>query len=556
MKRTLIIGGVAGGATAATRLRRLDENREIIIFERGNYISYANCGLPYYIGNVIDNRDALLLQTPQAMKARYNIDVKVLHEVKSINPKKNTITVVNLQTNEIFEESYDDLIIATGSSPIKPNIEGITAPNIFTLWSVPDTDSIKKYIEENNPKSVAVIGGGFIGLEMAENLHALGLKVHIIEMQNQVMAPLDYDMAQLLHENIKENKVELHLGDGVTSFEHFNENTTIKLQSGRNVNVDMVLLSIGVKPNSELARDAGLLLNSRGGIVVNDEMQTSVSNIYAVGDVVEVTHFVSKDKTMIPLAGPANKEARIAANNLVGLDSSYDGTLGTSVVKVFDLHVATTGLNEKNLKTMGKKKDVDYHSVLIKTGSHAGYYPGATPLTIKVLFTPFGKILGGQIIGKEGVDKRIDVLATVIRLNGSIHDLKKLELSYAPPFSSAKDPINMIGFVAENILGQLVKFIEPYELDELVKTSNNYILLDVRQQIEHDIFAIPNSTLIPLNQLRQRIDELDKNKKIIVYCAVGVRSYNAARILMQNGFEDVVTLSGGSSYYQSLQNIR
>lgn len=554
MKRTLIIGGVAGGATAATRLRRLDENREIIIFEKGNYISYANCGLPYYIGNVIQNRDALLLQTPQAMKAKYNIDVKVMHEVTRINPMENTITVLNLQTNEEFEEQYDDLIIATGSSPIKPNIDGINAPNIFTLWSVPDTDAIKQYIEENDPKSVAVIGGGFIGLEMAENLHKLGLKVHIIEMQNQVMAPLDYDMAQLLHENIKDNNVELHLGDGVSTFEHFDKNTIIKLQSGENVKVDMVLLSIGVRPNSELAKEAGLLLNSRDGIIVNDEMQTSIPNIYAVGDVVEVTHFITKDKTMIPLAGPANKEARIVANNLVGLDSAYEGSLGTSVAKVFDLNVATTGLNEKTLIAMGKKKDIDYYSVLIETNSHAGYYPGATPLTIKVLFTPFGKILGGQIIGSEGVDKRIDVLATVIRLNGSIHDLKKLELSYAPPFSSAKDPINMIGFVAENILSGIVKFIEPNELDEVINNEDRYILLDVRQPMEHEQCALPNSTLIPLGQLRDRLSELNKNKKIIVYCAVGVRSYNAARILMQNGFNNVLTLSGGISHYQSLHN--
>lgn len=554
MKRTLIIGGVAGGATAATRLRRLDENREIIIFEKGEYISYANCGLPYYIGNVIQNRDSLLLQTPEAMKAKYNIDVKVLHEVTSIDSKNNSITILNKMTNDTFVETYDELIIATGSSPIKPVIEGIDAPNIFTLWSVPDTDKIKKYIDEKHPKSVAVIGGGFIGLEMAENLHALGLEVHIIEMQNQVMAPLDYDMVQLLHENMKENNIKLHLGNSVQSFQHFNKNTIIKLQNGENVNVDMVLLSIGVRPNSELARKADLLLNSRGGIVVNEFMQTSVSNIYAVGDVVEVNHYVTKEKTMIPLAGPANKEARIVANNLMGLDSTYDGSLGTSVVKVFDLNVATTGLNEKNLRDMGKIKDVDYHTVLIKTGSHAGYYPGATPLTIKVLFSPFGKIYGGQIIGVKGVDKHIDVLATVIRLNGSIHDLKKLELSYAPPFSSAKDPLNMVGFVAENILSGLVKFIEPFELDELIVNSNDYILLDVRQDIEHEAFAIPNSTLIPLNQLRNRINELDSTKKIIVYCAVGVRSYNAARILMQNGFGNVMTLSGGISFYQSLHN--
>lgn len=552
MKRTLIIGGVAGGATAATRLRRLDEDREIIIFERGEYISYANCGLPYYIGNVIKNRNALLLQTPQAMKSKYNIDVKVQHEVIKINPEKNSITVLNHITNETVEEPYDELIIATGSSPIKPKIEGINSPNIFTLWTIPDTDAIKQYIEEHNPTSIAVIGGGFIGLEMAENLHNLGLQVHIIEMQNQVMAPLDYDMAQLLHENIEENHVLLHLGDGVQSFEHTDKNVAIHLQSGKTINVEMVLLSIGVKPNSDLARDAGLVLNQRGGIVVDENMQTSVDNIYAVGDVVEVSHFVSKEKTMIPLAGPANKEARIVANTLAGITDSYEGSLGTSIAKVFDLHIATVGLNEKNLLAMGNVKNIDYYSTLIKTNNHAGYYPGASELTIKVLFKPDGKILGGQIIGDHGVDKRIDVLATVMRLNGTVHDLAKLELSYAPPFSSAKDPMNMVGFVAENILNGIVKFIEPYELDALMKESDDIVILDVRTNMEHEAFSIPNSTLIPLGQLRDRLNELDKDKKIIVYCAVGVRSYNGARILMQNGFKDIMTLSGGTSFYQSL----
>lgn len=552
-KKTIIIGGVAGGATTATRLRRRDENMEIILFERGKYISYANCGLPYYIGDIIKSRDALLLQTPENMKTKFNIDVRVSSEVIKICPDDKKVIVKNLKTMEIYEESYDHLVIATGSSPIQPAIQGIDGKNVFTLWTVPDTDKIKSFLEEKKPKTAVVIGGGFIGLEMAENLHHAGVDVTLIEMQNQVMAPIDIEMAQLIHENMTMNRVNLILGDGVKAFHNDENHVEVELNSGNKVNCDMVILSIGVRPNSELAKSAGIALGPRKGIIVNQHLQTSVDDIFAVGDVIEVEHFVTRDKTMIPLAGPANRQARILADYLSKDDKSYRGTLGTSIAKVFDLNVASVGINEKQLKFQGKVKNKDYFTALINQKSHAGYYPGATSLTLKLIFKKDGHILGGQIIGQDGVDKRIDTLATTMRLNGTIYDLTELELAYAPPFSSAKDPINMLGFVAENILNGLVEFIEYDEVDEFIKQDReDYVILDVTEDIERMVFKIPNSYHIPLGQLRQRMDELDKNKLIIPYCAIGVRSYNAARTLMQNGFKHVKVLSGGTSFYKSM----
>ncbi|MEG0663373.1 MAG: FAD-dependent oxidoreductase, partial [Anaerovoracaceae bacterium] len=409
--KTLIIGGVAGGATAAARLRRLDEKMEIVILERGRYISYANCGLPYYIGDVIKNREALLLQTPEAMKAKFNIDVRVEHEATAIDPEKKIVRVKT--KNGEIQEAYDRLIIATGSSPLKPPIPGIDGEGIYTLWTVPDTDKIRGIVDKEQPKHAAVIGGGFIGLEMAENLAERGIQVSLIEAQNQVMAPIDFEMAQLLHENMDSNGVKLYLGDGVQSFSRMPEGKTkISLSSGKEVQVDMVILSIGVRPNSELAKGAGLALNGKGGIQVNDYLETSAPDIYAVGDVIEIENFVTKEPGMIPLAGPANKQGRIVANNISGRKERYEGTLGTSVAKVFDLTVAAVGLNEKTLKSMGKKKDEDYYVALINQKSHAGYYPQATPLTLKMIFEKGGKILGAQIVGQEGVDKRIDTIAT------------------------------------------------------------------------------------------------------------------------------------------------
>lgn len=555
-KKTVIIGGVAGGATAAARLRRRDEEMEIIVFEKGGEISYANCGLPYYIGDVIKSRDALLLQTPARMKSKFNIDVRVHSEVVKINPEEKKVIVKKAGEAEPYEESYDTLIIATGSSPIRPSIEGIEASNVFTLWNVPDTDAIKEYLNREKPKSAAVIGGGFIGIEMAENLHAAGLSVTMIEMQNQVMPTLDFEMAQLLHEQIRSQGVELILSDGMKALEH-GEKTKILLNSGKSCTVDMVILSIGIKPNSKLAKEANLVLNERGGIVVNEYLQTSDPSIYAVGDVIEVENPILSNKTMIPLAGPANKQARIAADNIAGDNLKYQGTMGTSVAKVFDLTSASVGVNERMLTQLGKKKDVDYHTALIYQKSHAGYYPGATTLALKLIFGTMGQIYGGQIVGVEGADKRIDTLATVMKLGGKVHDLTELELAYAPPFSSAKDPVNMLGFTAENILNGLVSFIEPKELDEILaeeEQSKDYIVLDVTEEVERMVYQIPKSYHIPLGQLRQRLDELDKNKTIVPYCAIGVRSYNAARILEQHGFHKVKVLSGGTSFYKAMHH--
>lgn len=558
-EKTLIIGGVAGGATTAARLRRRDETMEIVVFEKGEYISYANCGLPYYIGEVIKSRDALLLQTPIAMKKKYNIDVRTFSEVIEIIPEKKKIKVKDLKTEEIYVEDYDNLVIATGSTPVIPKITGIHHKNIFTLWNIPDMDAIKSYLEENHVKKAAVIGGGFIGIEMAENLKEIGLEVTLIEMQNQVMAPLDFEMANLLHENIRQNQVNLILNNGVKSFYHEKNGTKIQLNSGNIIETDMVILSIGIKPNSELAKKAGIKLNEKGGIIVDEYLQTSQEDIYAVGDVIEVDNFISKEKTMIPLAGPANKQGRILADNLLGDRKKYNGTMGTAVAKVFDLVAASVGLNEKQLNSLGKKKNKDYYTVLINQKAHAGYYPGATPLTLKMIFEDNGKILGGQIVGKEGVDKRIDILASVIKLNGTIFDLQELELAYAPPFSSAKDPVNMLGFVAENIMNNRVSFIEWNEMDPLLKgeeKKEDFVLLDVTEEIERMVFSIQGSYHIPLGELRERMEELDKEKLIILYCAVGIRSYNGARILMQNGFKKVAVLSGGTSFYKSMHHIQ
>ena len=559
-KKVLIIGGVAGGATTAARLRRLDESLEIIMFERGEYISYANCGLPYHIGNVIKDREALLLQTPEAMKAKFNIDVRVNNEVLSIDREGKTVRVKKVKTGEEYTESYDVLVISTGSSPLKPPIPGIDGPNIFTLWTVPDTDRIRNFVTERKPKKAAVIGGGFIGLEMAENLHKAGCEVTVVEMLDQVMAPIDYEMAQLVHENMRMNRVHLELGNGVKQFEDKGGVTAITLQDGKILEADLVILSIGVKPNSQLAKECGLELNTKGGIIVNETLKTSDSSIYAVGDVIEVEEFVSKNKTMIPLAGPANKQGRICADNIAkeaghlgGSLEKYNGTQGTSIAQVFDLSVAAVGLNEKALKAQGKEIDKDYFVALINQKSHAGYYPGATPLTLKMIFGKDGKIFGAQIVGQDGADKRIDTIAVTMRLGGTIHDLKELELAYAPPYSSAKDPVNMLGFVAENILEGIGSFIDWKELEELQNSDrDDYIILDVTEDMERMVFHIPNSCHIPLGQLRNRINELDKNKLIIPYCAIGVRSYNAARMLMNNGFEKVKVIPGGTSFYKSL----
>lgn len=544
-KKVIIVGGVAGGASTAARLRRMDENAEIIMFERGEYISFANCGLPYYIGGIIEERDALLVQTVQGMSKKFNMDIRVLSEVIKIDPSRKKITVKNLKSNEIYEESYDILVLSPGASPIKPPIPGINeAANLFTLRNIPDTDAIKSFVDDKKPKSAIVIGGGFIGVEMAENLHHKGIHVTLVEAADQIMGPIDYEMASILHNHIKAQGVDLVLGDGVKSFE--NQGKKLVLQSGREIETDLIIFAIGVRPESQLAKDAGLKVGERGGIQVNEYLKTSDEYIYAMGDAIEVVDFISGKPTMIPLAGPANKQGRIVANNICGKIEKYTGTIGTSVAKVFDMTVASTGNNEKVLKARGVK----YEAIHIHPGSHAGYYPGAFPISIKMLFDPIdGKILGAQAVGYDGVEKRIDVIATAIAGNMTAMDLKELELSYAPPFSSAKDPVNMLGFTAANIMEGLVDTIQWHEIDEIVKQGA--VLVDVRENIEREVGFIEGSIHIPLGELRNRLVELPKDKTIYLYCQVGIRGYNAARILMQNSF-NAKNLDGGFKTYESV----
>jgi len=548
-KKVVIIGGVAGGASCAARLRRLEENAEIVLLERGPYISYANCGLPYHVGDVIKSRSALLLQTPEVMKERFKIDVRVKNEVLSIDREKKTVSVRRVETGETYEEAYDTLVISTGSSPVRPPIPGIDLPHIQSLWTVPDADEVRTLITEQKAASAVVVGGGFIGLEMAENLKHAGLTVSLVEMLDQVMAPLDYEMAQPLHENIRQNGVDLRLGDGVAAFRQNGELIDVELKSGKTLTAALVILAIGVRPNGELAKNAGLTVNARGGIVVDEYLRTSDPAIYAVGDVIEVTDFVFKDRTMIPLAGPANKQGRIAANNIAGASEAYKGSQGTSVVQVFDLTAASTGANERALIKRGMERGRDYETVTITQNSHAGYYPGAKPMTIKLLFSMDGKkIFGAQIVGREGVDKRIDTIAVTQRLGGGVAELSELELAYAPPFSSAKDPVNMAGFVARNVLGGLYAGIAPWNAPD---TLENLQLLDVRESVEVMAFTVPNAVHIPLGQLRDRLGELDKSRETVVFCAIGVRAYNAARILVQNGFKRVYVYPGGARFYQA-----
>lgn len=547
MSKTLIIGGVAAGAGCAARLRRLDENAQIIMLERGEYISYANCGLPYHVGDVIQSRDALLVTKTEVMRERFGVDVRTRNEALSIDRANKSVRVRNLETGEEYTETYDKLVIATGSSPLRPRIPGIDSPRILTLWTVPDADHIRSMIRDKGAKSAVVVGGGFIGLEMAENLHHAGLSVSIVEATDQVMAPVDPEMAMILHDNIRSNGVDLHLSDGVASFEDKGSVVDVKLNSGTVLTADIVILSIGVRANSQIAREAGLELNARGGIIVNDHLQTSDPDIYAAGDVIEVEDFISKDRTMVPLAGPANKQGRIVADNIAGIagiSSTYKGTQGSSVAQVFDLTAASTGSNEKTLIRRGLVRGKDYTSILITQNSHAGYYPGALPMFIKLLFSVNGaKIFGAQIIGQEGVDKRIDTLGTAIRLGADVAALKDLELAYAPPFSSAKDPVNMAGFTAENVLNGLVRFSD-------WKLPEDAVLLDIREEAETFGFSVPGAVNIPLGQLRARLGELDRSANYVVLCAVGVRSYNAARILMQHGFNNVEVYPAGTRFYR------
>ena len=536
----LIIGGVAGGATVAARLRRMDEKANIILFERGKYVSYANCGLPYYIGDTINNREKLFVQTAKGFTDRFRIDIRTEQEVTAIRPDKKEVEIKNLSTGETYTETYDKLVLSPGAEPLRPGIEGIGSKKIFTLRNVPDTDTIKNYVNTENPKRAIVVGGGFIGLEMAENLHDLGIQVDVVEMANQVMAPLDFSMAAIVHRQLTDKGVGLHLEDGVSRFEEKDGGVTVHLRSGKQIATDMVLLSIGVRPETKLAKDAGLAIGERGGITVNDYMQTSDANIYALGDAVEVRHLVTGQPALIPLAGPANKQGRIVADNIVfGNKKKYPGSIGTSIAKVFDLTVAAAGANAKLLQ----RNNIPYISSYTHGASHAGYYPGAVPLSIKILFAPEnGKLLGAQIVGFNGVDKRIEMLAQVIQRGGTVHDLAELEHAYAPPYSSAKDPVNMAGFVAENILNKKSRIIQWRELAELPADT---IRIDVRTHDEYKLGTIPGFINIPVDELREHLDELPKEKPIVVTCAVGLRGYLAYRILVQNGFKHVRNLSGG-----------
>lgn len=536
----LIIGGVAGGATVAARLRRMDEKANIILLERGKYVSYANCGLPYYIGDTINNREKLFVQTAKGFTDRFRIDIRTEQEVTAIRPDKKEVEIKNLSTGETYTETYDKLVLSPGAEPLRPGIEGIGSKKIFTLRNVPDTDTIKNYVNTENPKRAIVVGGGFIGLEMAENLHDLGIQVDVVEMANQVMAPLDFSMAAIVHRQLTDKGVGLHLEDGVSRFEEKDGGVTVHLRSGKQIATDMVLLSIGVRPETKLAKNAGLAIGERGGIAVNDYMQTSDADIYALGDAVEVRHLVTGQPALIPLAGPANKQGRIVADNIVfGNKEKYPGSIGTSIAKVFDLTVAAAGANAKLLQ----QNNIPYISSYTHGASHAGYYPGAVPLSIKILFAPEnGKLLGAQIVGFNGVDKRIEMLAQVIQRGGTVHDLAELEHAYAPPYSSAKDPVNMAGFVAENILNKKSRIIQWRKLAELPADT---IRIDVRTHDEYKLGTIPGFINIPVDELREHLDELPKEKPIVVTCAVGLRGYLAYRILVQNGFKHVRNLSGG-----------
>lgn len=544
-KKIIIVGGVAGGASAAARLRRLDESSTIIVVERGEYISFANCGLPYYIGETIKDRDKLMVQTVPGLSRRYELDIRNLSEVTSIMRDEKMVMIKNLITGETYTESYDYLILSPGAKPVVPDIPGLSeARNVFTLRNIPDTDRIKQYVDESQPKEAVIVGGGFIGLEMAENLADRGVQVTVIEMANQVMAPLDYEMAAIVQSHLQEKGVRLILEDGVKEFHEGGQQ--IELTSGKRISTEMTLLSIGVRPESVLASDAGLPVNDRGGIQVNEYMQTADPSIYAIGDAIEVKDFVLQSQAFIPLAGPANRQGRLVADHIYGKNNSYKGTLGSSIAKVFDLTVAATGINEKRLKQVS----APYHAIHIHPSSHAGYYPGAYPISLKLLFHPeTGQIYGAQAIGADGVDKRIDVIATAIKGNLNVWDLTELELSYAPPYSSAKDPVNYAGYVAANILDGLVETVQWHEIDDLV--GNGATLIDVREPKEREAGYIQGSVNIPLNDLRSRLKELPENEMLYVTCQVGLRGYLAARILAEHGFR-VKNLDGGWKTYAAV----
>lgn len=549
--KVVIIGGVAGGATAAARIRRLDEQAEIVVFERSGFISYANCGLPYYIGGTIENKNALTLQTPESFLKRFRVKMNVHHEITAIHPESKTVTVKDLENGKVFIENYDKLLLSPGAKPIRPNLDGIDSNRIFTLRTVEDTLRIKKFIDEHYTESAVVVGGGFIGIEAAENLRDLGINVTLVEASNQLMAPFDGDMASFIHAEIRKSGINLMLDTMVENFADDDFGLDIKLKNSSALRTDMVVMAIGVSPETTLAKDAGLETGIKGSIVVNDKMETSVPDIYAVGDAVQIKNFVTDADTLISLAGPANKQGRIAADNICGGDSRYTGGQGSSVIKIFDMTAAATGINEKTAKSLGIATD----KVILSPMSHAGYYPGGKMMTMKVLFEKETyRLLGAQIVGFEGVDKRIDVLATAIRAGMKAYELTELDLAYAPPYSSAKDPVNMAGYIIENIKNGIVKQWY-YEDDETLPRDGSVTLLDTRTPVEYSMGHAEGFINIPVDDMRERIDELDKDKPVYIMCQSGLRSYIASRILIGNGF-DAYNFTGGFRYYAAVHSDR
>ncbi len=549
MKKVLIVGGVAGGASAAARLRRLMENIEIIVFEKGSFVSFANCGLPYYVGNVIKERDQLELMTPKDFYDRFNIDVRINQEVISINRSQKTVNIIDLEKDSEYYLEYDYLILSPGASPIIPPFKGLKDVPTFTLRTIPDSVKIREFAEENKVKHATIIGGGYIGLEMAENLKEKGIRVKIVEMLDQVLAPLDKEMAQFIHQELILNGVCLQLGDAVDSFMcDENQCNYVIPKSGKKIKTDMIIMAIGVKPENKLAIDSGLKVGPKGHIIVDNHMRTSDPYIYAVGDAVQTNNYITDQSAAIPLAGPANKQGRIAADNIAGRNSIYRGILGASVLKVFDLTVAFVGLSEKQLKGM----DIDYEKIYVHPNNHAGYYPGAIPITLKLLFEKTsGKILGAQAVGGPGTEKRIDVISTAIKFKGTVFDLEELELTYAPPYGSAKDPVNMAGFVASNVLRGDHPIWQWEDLPEI--QQNNSAFIDVRTPEEFEVGSIENALNINDLELRQRLNEIPKDKNIYVFCEVGFRGYLATRLLLQEGFEKVRNLTGGYKLLKTAQ---
>ena len=545
--KVVIVGGVAGGATAAARIRRLDENAQVVVFERSGYISYANCGLPYYIGGVIEDSRELTLQTPESFLQRFRIEMKVRHEVLAIHPEQKTVTVRNLNTGESFEESYDNLLLSPGAKPTQPELPGTGTDRLFTLRTVEDTLRIHEFVKKEKPKSAILAGGGFIGLELAENLHDLGIQVTIVQRPKQLMNPLDSEMAAFIHAKMRSEGIRLMLGHSVEGFAQSEGGVQVLLKGEEPLSADLVILAIGVTPDTVLAREAGLKLGLKGSIVVNDRMETSVPDIYAVGDAVQVRHAVTGSDAVISLAGPANKQGRIAADNICGLDSHYQGSQGSSVIKLFDMTIAATGINEKT----AQKEGISYDKIYLSPMNHAGYYPGGTVMSMKILFEKETyRLLGAQIVGYEGVDKRIDVLATAIHMNMSALQLKDLDLAYAPPYSSAKDPVNMAGYMADNLAAGRYRQFFLEDLENLPR-DGSVTLLDTRTVREYERGHAEGFRNLPLDELRDRLEEVPREKPVYVMCQSGLRSYLACRILTQNGFS-CYNFSGGYRLYETV----